>query len=55
MLTVEGGDGMEELTQREKLLFDRLPLAAMQLRTALGGIYFGARRMATPEERENDP
>ena len=34
MLTVEGGDGMEELTQREKLLFDRLPLAAMQLRTA---------------------
>ena len=31
MLTVEGGDGMEELTQREKLLFDRLPLAAMQL------------------------
>ena len=46
---------MEELTQREKLLFDRLPLAAMQLRTALGGIYFGARRMATPEERENDP
>lgn len=55
MLTVEGGDGMEELTQREKLLFDRLPLAAMQLRTALGGIYFGARRLATPEERENDP
>ena len=46
---------MEELTQREKLLFERLPLAAMQLRTALGGIYFGARRMATPEERENDP
>ena len=46
---------MEELTQREKLLFDRLPLAAMQLRTALGGIYFGARRLATPEERENDP
>ena len=55
MLTVEGGDGMEELTQREKLLFERLPLAAMQLRTALGGIYFGARRLATPEERENDP
>lgn len=46
---------MEELTPREKLLFERLPLAAMQLRTALGGIYFGARRLAAPEAREHDP
>ncbi len=44
-----------ENNAQEKLLFDRMPMAAMQIRSALGGIYYGAQRLAPPEVRDEDP
>ncbi len=44
-----------ENNSQENALFDRMPLAAMHIRTALGNIYYAAQRLAPPEARDNDP
>lgn len=40
---------------QERPLFDRMPLAAMHIRTALGSIYYATQRLAPPEKRDIDP
>ena len=44
-----------EQAQQEKVYMERLPLVAMQIRSALGNIYYGMQKLAPAEERDEDP
>lgn len=37
-----------EQAQQEKVYMERLPLVAMQIRSALGNIYYGMQKLAPP-------
>ena len=44
-----------EQAQQEKVYMERLPLVAMQIRSALGNIYYGMQKLAPADERDEDP
>ena len=48
-------DVIMEQAQQEKVYMERLPLVAMQIRSALGNIYYGMQKLAPADERDEDP
>lgn len=44
-----------EQTQQEQVYAERLPMVAMQIRSALGSIYYGLQKLAPAEARDADP